>query len=97
MIWTNYDGQESPMLHTKKFVRNLPAVSWEEIFEGLLPYMGVVAILGHVTEMPRSPYPRSLHIEFGFDWQRGFGEDVWHFGQRTYTGPWVYYKLTSEP
>ena len=36
--------------------------------------------LGHVTQMPRtnfcSPYPRRLHIKFGFDWPRGFREDV---------------------
>ena len=36
--------------------------------------------LGHVTQMPRtkyrSPYPRRLHIKFGFDWQSGFGEDL---------------------
>ena len=23
----------------------------------------------------RSPYPRRLHIKFGFDWPSGFGED----------------------
>ena len=36
--------------------------------------------LGHVTQMPptkyRSPYPRRLHIKFGFDRPSGFGEDV---------------------
>ena len=32
------------MLHTK-FNGNLPAGSGDEIFEGFLPYMGVVAIL----------------------------------------------------
>ena len=46
IIWTNYDGQESPMLHTK-FRRNRPAGSGEEDFEGFLPYMymDVAAIL----------------------------------------------------
>ena len=47
------------MLHTK-FRENRPAGS-EEDFEGFLPYMGVAAIFGHVTQMPRtkfrSPYP----------------------------------------
>ena len=37
--------------------------------------------LGHVTWTIyinfRSPFPRRLHIKFGFDWQSGFrGEDV---------------------
>ena len=32
------------MLHTK-FRENRPACSGEEIFEGFLPYMGMVAIL----------------------------------------------------
>ena len=35
--------------------------------------------LGHVTQMPRtnirSPYPRRLHIKFGFDRESGFGEE----------------------
>ena len=47
---------------------------------GLIPY-GRVGHLGHVTWMSRtnfrSPYPRRLHIKFGFDWPSGFGgEDV---------------------
>ena len=40
----SYDWPESPMLHTK-FCRNRPTGCSEEIFEGLLPYMGVTAIL----------------------------------------------------
>ena len=64
------------MLHTK-FRENRPAGSGED-FEGFLPYMGMAAIL--VTKMPRtkfrSPYPRRLHIKFGFDRPSGFGEDV---------------------
>ena len=36
--------------------------------------------LGHVTQMPHknlcSPYPRRLHIKFGFDWPSSLGEDV---------------------
>ena len=35
--------------------------------------------LGHVTQMPRtkfgSPYPRRLHIKFGFDRPSGFREE----------------------
>ena len=40
-----------------------------------------------MTQMPRtkyrSPYPRRLHIKFGFDLQSGFGEeDLEHCGRR---------------
>ena len=41
---TNYDWQESPMLHTK-FRGNRPAGSGEEDFLRFLPYMGMAAIL----------------------------------------------------
>ena len=44
IIYINYDGQESPMLHTK-FRENQPAGSGEEDFEWFLPYMGMAAIL----------------------------------------------------
>ena len=44
IIYTNYDGQECPMLHTK-FRRNVPAGSVEEDFLRFLPYMGMTAIL----------------------------------------------------
>ena len=43
IIYINYDGQESPKLHTK-FRENRPAGSGED-FEGFLPYMGMAAIL----------------------------------------------------
>ena len=53
----------------------------EKIFEGFLPYMGVAGHVGYVTQMSRtnfcSPYPRRLHIKFGFDRPSGFGgEDL---------------------
>ena len=68
------------MLHTK-FRGNRPAGSGEEDFLRFLPYMGVATIFGHVTWAIytnfRSPFPRRLHIKFGFDWLSGFGgEDV---------------------
>ena len=44
IIYTNYDGQESSMLHTK-FRGNRPAGSGEEDFLKFLPYMGMAAIL----------------------------------------------------
>ena len=103
IIWTDFDGQESQMLHAK-FRENRPAGSREENFEGFLPYMGLAAILvmwPRFRIQTRSPYPSRLHINFGFDWPSGFGEeDVWNCwrqpddGQRTDAGPWVYYKLT---
>ena len=63
----------------------------EKTFEGFLPYMGVAAILGHVTQTPRtnfrSPDPWRLHMKFGFNWPSGFEEeDLWKWwtdGQRT--------------
>ena len=76
------------MLHTK-FRENQPAGSGEN-FEGFLPYMDMAGHLGHVTRMPstnfRSPYPRRLHINFGFNWPSGFrGEDVCNCERRTTT------------
>ena len=58
------------MLHTK-FRENLPAGSGEEDLLRVFTIYGRGCHLGHVTKMPRtnfrSPYPRRLHIEFGFD------------------------------
>ena len=59
------------MLHTK-FRGNRPAGSGEEDFLRFLPYMGVAAILVMYTNLC-SPFPRRLHIKFGFDWPSGFG------------------------
>ena len=46
IIWTNYDGLETSMLHTK-FHGNKSTGSGGEDYEveGFLPYMGVAAIL----------------------------------------------------
>ena len=65
IICTNYDGLESPMLHTK-FCGNQPAGSGEEDFwRGFTTY-GRGGHLGHVTRMPAtnfcSPYPMRLNI-----------------------------------
>ena len=66
------------MLHTK--FRGNRSTGSEEIFEGFFTIYGRGGHLGHVTKMPgtkfRSPYPRRLHIKFGFDRPRGFGEDL---------------------
>ena len=57
------------MLHAKFREIDLP-VPEKKIFEGFYHY-GRGGHLGHVTQMPRtnfrSPYPRRLHIKFGFD------------------------------
>ena len=63
------------MLHTK-FRENRPAGSGEEDFRRVLTIYGRGGHLGHVTQMPHtkycSPYPRRLHIKFGFDRPSGF-------------------------
>ena len=70
------------MLHTK-FRENRPAGSGEEDFwrrrfsKGFNHMIyGRGGHLGHVTQMPRtkfrSPFPRRLHIKFGFDRPSGF-------------------------
>ena len=66
------------MLHTK-FRENRPASSGEDFLRVFTIY-GRGGHLGHVTQMPRtnfrSPYPRRLHIKFGFDRASCFGGDV---------------------
>ena len=68
------------MLHTK-FCKNRPAGSREEDFGRVFTIYGHGGHLGHVTWTIyinfRSPFPRRLHIKFGFDWSSGFrGEDL---------------------
>ena len=76
---TNFDGQESPMLHAN-FRDNQPAGSGED-FDGFFTIYGRGGHLGHVTWTIytnfSSPIPRRLHIKFGFDWPSVFrGEDL---------------------
>ena len=58
------------MLHAK-FLGNRSAGSGEERFLKVFTIYGRGAHLGHVTQMPRtnfrSPYPKRLHVKFGFD------------------------------
>ena len=65
------------MLHTK-FHENRPAGSGEGFLKVFTIY-GRGGHLGHVTQMLRtkfrSPYPKKLHIKYGFNWQSGFGEE----------------------
>ena len=67
------------MLHTK--FRGYQTIgSGEEDFLRVFTIYSRCGHLGHVTQIPHkyfcSPYPRRLHIKYGFDWPSGFGEDV---------------------
>ena len=66
------------MLHTQ-FHENWPVGSGEDLWRVSTIY-GRGGHLGHVTQMSltnfRSPYPRRLHIKFGFDWPSGFRGDL---------------------
>ena len=68
------------MLHAK-FQDQRTSGSGEEDFFKVFTIYGHGGQLGHVTWTIyinfRSPFPRRLHITFGFDWPSGFrGEDV---------------------
>ena len=68
------------MLHTK-FLGNRSTGYGEKGFLSVFTIYGHGDHLDHVTQMPgtnfRSPYPRRLHLKFGFDWSSGFrGEDL---------------------
>ena len=68
------------MLHAK-FQDHRTSGSGEEDFLRFFSIYGHGGHLGHVTWTIytnfRSPFPRRLHIKFGFDWSSGFrGEDV---------------------
>ena len=62
-----------------KLRENRPTGSGEEDFCMVFTIYGRGGHLGHVTQMPRTnfrtPYPRRLHIKFGFDRPSGFGEE----------------------
>ena len=68
------------MLHTK-FCENRPDGSGEEDFRRVFTIYERGGHIGHVTWTIYTnfcfPFPRRLHIKFGFDWPSGFrGEDV---------------------
>ena len=58
------------MLHTK-LSGNRPPVPEEKIFEGFLPYMGVVAILVMSSDF-HFHVPVSFHTKFGSDRHSSF-------------------------
>ena len=71
------------MLHAK-FQDHRTCGSGEKDFLRFLPYIGMAANAGHLGHVTwtiyknfRSPFPKRLHIKFGFDWPSGFrGEDL---------------------
>ena len=97
IICTSYDGLESQKLQTE-FRENQSIGSGEEDFWWVFAMCGHGGHLSDVTQIQnfRSTYLRRLHIQFGFDWLSGLGEDVWNCG-RADAGLLVYYKLTYEP
>ena len=80
MIYINYDGPASSMLHIK-FRGNRPTGSGEEDILRFFTIYGHGGHLGHVTWTIyinfRSHFLRMLHMKFGFDRPNGFrGEDL---------------------
>ena len=67
------------MLHAK-FQDHRTSGSGEEYFFKVFTIYGCGGHLGHVTLTIyinfHSPFPRRLHIKFGFDWPSGFREDI---------------------
>ena len=81
IIWTNYDGPRSPILHTKP-QGYWPFGSGEEDCWRVLTIYGHGAHVGHVTQTTRpnfrSPTTLRPRMKFGFDRPNGFGEeDLW--------------------
>ena len=75
------------MLHAM-FRSNRTIGSGQKMFEGVLTIYGRGGLLRHVTQMPRAnfrfPYPRRLHIKFGFDWPMVSEKNVFaHCRRRT--------------
>ena len=91
IICTNYDGPESPVLHTKP-QGHWPFDSGEDFWRVFTIYRHG-GHLGHVTQTPRtnfsSPIPLRLHMKLGFDRPIGFGEDFWKWLTDD-DGPWLY-------
>ena len=80
MIYLNFVEFQSLMLHTK-FQNHWLSDSGEEDFLRFFSIYSNGSHLGHVTLTIYikflSPFPRMLHMKFGFDWPNGFrGEDV---------------------
>ena len=105
IIWTNYDGPQSPMLHTK-FQGNPFSDSREEAFWRVFNIYGRGSHLGRVTwtiwTNICSHISWRLYMKFDFNLSRW--EEVWKRWQTTNcrrrdddNRDYSYYKLTSEP
>ena len=74
IIYINYDGQESQMLHTK-FRENRPAGSGKDFCRVFTIY-GRGGHLGHVTRIMLINFqflvPESFHTNFGSEWPCSF-------------------------
>ena len=85
MIYTNFVDLHSLMLHAK-FQNHRPSGSEEDFFKIFVIYSHG-GHLGHVTltfyANFHSPFLRTLHIKFGFDWPSVFREDVQIFWSYT--------------
>ena len=97
IIWTNYDGQESWMLHTK-FRGNRPAGSGDDFWTVFTIY-GLGGHLGHMTSIMLSDFhflvPERFHTKFGSDQHSSFWENpVWIF---VCTRPWAKVKKWPWP
>ena len=68
IIWSNYNGQGFPKLHTK-FRGNRPAGSGGEDFLRVFTIYGHGGHLGHMTNIISTDFifhvPKSLHTKFG--------------------------------
>ena len=98
----------SPRCYIPSFVK---IGSGEEDFLRVFTIYGRGGHLGHVTWTIyinfRSPFPRRLHIKFGFDWPAVSEEKMFEnvdgrtddgrWKHRRTPDPWVSYKLTGEP
>ena len=67
----------SPRCYIPSFMEIGPPVLEKKIFLKVFTIYGHGGHLGQVTWTIytnfRSPFPRRLHIKFGFDWPSGFG------------------------
>ena len=98
MIYINYDGPASLMLHTK-FHGNWPTGSGEEDFLKVFTIYSHGGHLGHVTWTIyinfRSPFLRMLHINLALIGQTVSEEKIFEIvDDGDDDRAWVYYKLT---
>ena len=74
MIYINYDGQESQLLHTK-FRENRPNRSGEDFLRVFTIY-GHGSHLGHVTKIRLTNFhflvPESFRTKFSSEWPSSF-------------------------